>query len=124
MNAFYLKYLLWIPPHNPLNTYRLVFFAITGAPAVREAYQYLVDPNCKRLGAHAWLTIANIMTESLICVKFGKNAFHQPTPVPVLIFWAVFLSALTAFGVNLFLKNQRQKRRQRSENPPPRSHNK
>jgi phosphatidylserine synthase 2 len=44
LNAFYLKYLLWIPPSNPINTYRLIFFAIAGAPAIREAYQYLIDP--------------------------------------------------------------------------------
>jgi phosphatidylserine synthase 2 len=26
LNVFFLKYALWIPPTNPLNTYRFVFF--------------------------------------------------------------------------------------------------
>lgn len=80
LNAFYLKYLLWIPPANPLNTYRLLFMFFATIPAVRELYQYVTDPSCKRLGAHAWLTIANIQLETLICLKFGKNEFKEPAP--------------------------------------------
>lgn len=133
VNAFYLKFLLWVPPRNPLNAYRLVYFSISAAPSVREAYQYLTDPyggmgehmnrvhssqpshvmtyshininsNCKRLGAHAWLTIANVMTETLICVKFGRDVFHTPTPTSVVAFWSVFTVTLVAYGARLFMK--------------------
>ena len=36
VNAFFLKYILWVPPLNPLNTYRLVLLFALAVPAVRE----------------------------------------------------------------------------------------
>lgn len=42
VNAFFLKYILWIPPLNPLNTYRLILWFLLGVPAVRE-YYYFID---------------------------------------------------------------------------------
>ena len=42
LNAFFLKYILWIPPLNPLNTYRLILWFLLGVPAVRE-YFYFID---------------------------------------------------------------------------------
>jgi phosphatidylserine synthase 2 len=56
LNAFYLKYLLWIPVSSNLNVYRLLFMFLMCLPACRETYQFLTDPKCKRLGMHAWLT--------------------------------------------------------------------
>lgn len=57
LNCFYLKYLLWIPVESMLNTYRLVFMFFLCSPAVREAYQFLNDPKCSRLGMNAWMAI-------------------------------------------------------------------
>ena len=36
VNAFFLKYELWVPPRNPLNTYRLLLWWLIANPAVRE----------------------------------------------------------------------------------------
>ena len=41
VNAFFLKYVLWIPPLNPLNTYRLILLFLLGIPAVREYYIFI-----------------------------------------------------------------------------------
>ena len=41
VNAFVLKYVLWVPPLNPLNTYRLCLFFLLGIPAVREYYIFI-----------------------------------------------------------------------------------
>ena len=41
VNAFFLKYVLWIPPLNPLNTYRLILLFLMGIPAVREYYIFI-----------------------------------------------------------------------------------
>ena len=41
VNSFFLKYVLWIPPLNPLNTYRLVLLFLMGIPAVREYYIFI-----------------------------------------------------------------------------------
>jgi phosphatidylserine synthase 2 len=103
LNAFYLKYLLWIPPTNPLNTYRLLFFSMTAAAAINEAHQFVSDPEVTRLGAQAWLVLANLATEFLICLKFGKDEFHEPAPWHVKIFWVLFTSILTIYSVFQFL---------------------
>ncbi|KAI7886111.1 PSS-domain-containing protein [Lichtheimia hyalospora FSU 10163] len=93
LNCFYLKYLLWVPPEHPLNTYRLTLMFLFSLPAARDVYQYLMDgPNdngTKRLGAHAWLMICNVMTESIICLKFAENEFPVPAPMAVKIGWSI-----------------------------------
>ncbi|TPX35235.1 hypothetical protein SmJEL517_g02309 [Synchytrium microbalum] len=102
LNAFYLKYLLWVPPENSLNAYRLVLFFFMVLPATREVYQYVHDPRCKRLGMHAWMACANIGTELLICIKFGRGEFPQPFPLPVKVFWAIVVFLLIAYPVYQF----------------------
>lgn len=41
VNAFYLKFILWIPPRNPLNSYRLLVWWIIANPAIREYNSFL-----------------------------------------------------------------------------------
>ncbi|KAI8906702.1 phosphatidylserine synthase 2-like protein [Gorgonomyces haynaldii] len=72
LNAFYLKYLLWIPVSSSLNLYRLLFMFLQCLPATREAYQFLSDPKCKRLGMHAWMTIVH----SLILAHYRHRTCH------------------------------------------------
>ena len=43
LNAFFLKYCLWVPPSNPLNVYRLVIWWLIANPAIREYNAYLQD---------------------------------------------------------------------------------
>jgi phosphatidylserine synthase 2 len=50
--------------------------------------------NTERLGVHAWLFICNIMTESLICLKFSENEFTVPAPMFVKVAWSIILSFL------------------------------
>ncbi|KAJ3274985.1 hypothetical protein HDV01_001491 [Terramyces sp. JEL0728] len=99
LNAFYLKYLLWIPVSSRLNLWRLLFFFFMCLPAVREYYQYLVDPKCKRLGMHAWMTSICILTELLIIFKFSEGEFTTPFPEYVVIFWAIFTSLIVGYSV-------------------------
>ncbi len=35
VNAFFLKYILWLPPLNPLNTYRLALLFLLALPATK-----------------------------------------------------------------------------------------
>lgn len=103
LNAFYLKYLLWIPSKNPFNSIRLFLLFLLGSAGIREAYQYLTDSNSKKLGQNAWLIIAITMTESLICVKFSRNEFHEPFPKSVIFFWATFSSIFAIFTFYVFV---------------------
>ncbi|KAJ3307183.1 hypothetical protein HDV03_002694 [Kappamyces sp. JEL0829] len=90
LNAFYLKYLLWIPVSSRLNLWRLIYFFFICLPAVREGYQFISDPKCKRLGFFAWMATANILTELLIIVKFSPGEFTAPFPQEVVWFWSIF----------------------------------
>jgi phosphatidylserine synthase 2 len=40
-NVFFLKYALWVPPTNPLNTARLILWLLVAAPAIREYYEFI-----------------------------------------------------------------------------------
>ncbi|ORZ25888.1 phosphatidyl serine synthase-domain-containing protein [Absidia repens] len=94
LNCFYLKALLWVPPEHPLNTYRLTLVFLFAIPGARDIYQYISDSNTERLGVHAWVFICNIMTESLICLKFSENEFTVPAPLFVKVSWSIVLSFL------------------------------
>ena len=102
LNAFYLKFLLWIPVHNYLNVLRLFYYFLICLPAVREAYQFMVDPNCKRLGMYAWMATINILTELLIILKFSKSEFPNPFPNEVITFWIIFGSILIIYPIYKF----------------------
>ncbi|KAJ3234962.1 hypothetical protein HDU81_000981 [Chytriomyces hyalinus] len=102
LNAFYLKALLWLPPPHFINVLRLVTMFLFCMPATREVYQYLSDPRCKRLGYHAWMLVANVMTESLICIKFGVGEFTEPFPPNVILFWVLVLVALVVYAAAQF----------------------
>ncbi|KAI8869095.1 PSS-domain-containing protein [Ramicandelaber brevisporus] len=99
LNAFYLKFLLWIPPEHPLVTYRLILMFLFGLPAVREFYDYLSDPNCKRIGAQLWLILAIILTEVIICIKWSRGLFTEPAPMFVKAFWVVFMTSLISYAL-------------------------
>ena len=105
MNAFYLKYLLWIPVSSRLNLYRLVFYFLLCLPAVREGYQFISDPKCKRLGMFAFFAIANIITEFLIVIKFSRNEFEAPMPPEIVTAWCFSLILLALYIIWKFAIN-------------------
>ncbi|KNE64286.1 hypothetical protein AMAG_09316 [Allomyces macrogynus ATCC 38327] len=103
LNAFYLKFILWIPPSHPINILRLLLVFLCALPAVREAYQYMNDERVKRIGMHAWLAIAAISTEVLICIKYDPELFLMPFPPHVVRFWAVFAAAVVLYPIWQFV---------------------
>ncbi|KAI8919140.1 phosphatidyl serine synthase-domain-containing protein [Powellomyces hirtus] len=102
LNAFYLKYLLWLPPSHYINVWRLIYYFFMALPAVREAFQYMTDRRCKRLGMHAWMATANILTELLIVIKFGQGEFPEPMPWEVKVGWAAFGAMLGGYALVRF----------------------
>lgn len=71
LNAFFLKYVLYVPPPNPLNALRLLLWFLISIPAAREYYQYFSDENTKRMGPNMWLAFACMIVETLISIKFS-----------------------------------------------------
>lgn len=51
---FFLKYALWVPPTNPLNTARLVLWLLVAAPAIREYYEFIEVRNMGTRGCIKW----------------------------------------------------------------------
>lgn len=87
LNTFYLKFVLWIPPDNYLCLTRLVFFLFMGAVSLRETFQYLDDPTCRKFGRQSWLIVAIVITELLIVIRFDWETISKPVPPPVSYFW-------------------------------------
>ena len=109
VNLFYLKYLLWIPADHWLNLVRLVIIVAVCAPAISEFYRYAVEHSSPNLGAYAWLILAIIWTETLLCVKFSTGEFPTPAPLAVKVFWAIFLTLLVVYPICRFSLRKKQR---------------
>jgi phosphatidylserine synthase 2 len=102
LNAFFLKYVLYVPPPSMLNTYRLVFWFFLSLPATREYYSYATDPAVRRMGPNCWLAIVLMLVELMVCVKFGLQTQFPPDagiPGVVLACWAVAAGAFLVWCV-------------------------
>ena len=104
VNHFFLKYELWVPPRNPLNTIRLSILFLIAVPGIREYYEFIERDEVdifRRLGVYAWTGVAIAFVETLMIVKFGRGMFDTPWPRPVLIAWGsvglVFLVVMVAW---------------------------
>ncbi|KAF8510519.1 phosphatidyl serine synthase-domain-containing protein [Hysterangium stoloniferum] len=94
LTPFYLKTLLWLEPEHPLVITRLAGIFIFALPAVRELYQYINDPRMAiRMGQHAWLLFATILTEVLLVFKWGRGVFNEPFPTHVK--WSLAIGGVT-----------------------------
>jgi len=113
VNAFFLKYVLWIPPLNPLNTYRLILLFMGALPATKEYYTFIDSDESdifNKLGPFAWLATAVALAETLLCLKFGAGMFPAPRPRRVLWAWglsaALFVAFMAAWGLRIRRREQ------------------
>lgn len=91
LNCFYLKFVMWARPDHPYVLGRLCFIAAVGSVSVREAYDYLAGVTSE-IGQSAWIATSIIITETMICIKFGWETVSLPFPTHVKVFWFVALS--------------------------------
>jgi len=101
-NSFFLKYLFWVPPRNPLNTYRLILWFFIGMPAVREYYLYISDDNCHRLGANTWLAIGIAAAETLIVFKNSGNEFQVAADPHIWLNWVLVIGLFVPWFISYF----------------------
>jgi len=97
LNTFYLKFVLWVSPNHILNPIRLFFILLWGAVCLRETFQLLDDPECNKLGRQTWVLITIIMTELLICIKFGKDTMTKPLPRHIALWWVLGAALLIIY---------------------------
>ncbi|KNC47161.1 phosphatidylserine synthase [Thecamonas trahens ATCC 50062] len=100
--AFFLKTLLWIPPPHPINPLRLFVWWLIALPALREFYEFVTNPKCKRFGAQLWVAAAGILLELLLVIKFGQGEFTVP-PSPIIVYgWSAFGLFFVGFVIYKF----------------------
>lgn len=114
VNAFFLKFILWIPPLNPLNTIRLGILFLAALPTAKEYYAFIDDQSGNRkLGFFAWLYVSLAVVEMAVVVKFGHGMFPAPWPAHVLWFWgsvaAVFTAIMAVWSLRLHGSRQKAK---------------
>ncbi|PZC78808.1 phosphatidylserine synthase [Helicoverpa armigera] len=104
LNTFFLKHIFEMPPSHPLVIARLCLIGVIVAPSVRQYYTYVTDPNCKRVGTQCWVYGAIMVTESMLCIKNGKELFGQAQVCNVIV-WLVIqilVSIGCVYGVVLY----------------------
>jgi len=107
LGTFYLKFALWIPPEHVINLIRVFFLVFWGAVSVRETFQYLDDPDCKKFGRQSWIFMAMMATETLIVAKFAWETITLPLPKHIAISWAIGLSVIALWTLwNFFLSSK------------------
>ncbi len=91
LNCFFLKHIFGVPTTSLLNSYRLALWALFATPSFRQIYNYVSDPNCKRLGVQAWVGLSILLAELLLVVKFGRGIFDENLLNSILPKWFVFI---------------------------------
>ena len=117
LNTFYLKFVLWWKPDHPFNFIRLFFMLLWGAVGLRETFQLLDDPETNKVmlngqnnealtsltmatfqvGRQSWMLVAILVTECLICFKFGWETITKPIPSSITVWWLVGLGLLVLY---------------------------
>ena len=75
---------------------------------MRETFQLLDDPEFNQLGRQTWVLIMIIMTELLICIKFGWATITKPLPRHIALWWvlgALILIGYTFVKVRVFYES-------------------
>lgn len=106
LNTFFLKHIFEVPAGHSLGVARLVLVGLIVAPSLRQYYTYVTDPCCKRVGTQCWVFGAIMMTEAIICIKFGLELFAQ-TQIKNIVLWLLvqfLLSVLCVYGCVLHVR--------------------
>lgn len=73
MSNFFNKAVLNIPSDHFLAKNRVYFWGWNAVIATREYYEYLEDPENKRIGAQCWLAHLILAVEWLLFFKFYES---------------------------------------------------
>ena len=109
---------MWVPPNHLLNPIRLLFILLWGAVsiffwkkenkftfyqvALRETFELLDNPECDKLGRQSWVVITIVVTELLICIKFGWATITKPLPRHIALWWVLGAALLLVYTVVKF----------------------
>jgi len=105
LNCFFLKFVLWHPPPHFLVINRLFLWFLICLPATREYYEFVNNPECKKVGTMAWLAFALTGVETLIWIKCSKGQFSHVKGHPpyVVAIWTIGILVLITFYILHFV---------------------
>lgn len=101
-NNFFLKYLLWIPAEHDILKIRVFMWGFVALATSKEWYEYITNPNMRRIGPFSWMSIYCASVELLAVIKFSfiVGEFTEPFPWYVKVIWTGIFSLLsTAFFI-------------------------
>jgi len=96
---FFMKYVLWVPAESDILKIRVAIWAFSAIITSKEFFEYLDDPNCKRVGPFFWLSTFTVLIEYGIWFKFSRGMFDAPFPWYVVLIWTVYFSLVIAGGL-------------------------
>lgn len=105
---------LYIPTEANYNSYRLILHTLLGVPAAAEYYEFLTNPNWKRLGQNSWLTLTIAIFECLVWLKFASRdiRFKKSPPTEIAAPILAFMLMITLWMLLFFTgKSKSHKRR-------------
>ena len=70
--------------------------------ALRETFELLDNPECDKLGRQSWVVITIVVTELLICIKFGWATITKPLPRHIALWWVLGAALLLVYTVVKF----------------------
>eukprot|EP01125_Pyxidicula_operculata_P012850 TRINITY_DN423_c0_g1_i1.p1 TRINITY_DN423_c0_g1~~TRINITY_DN423_c0_g1_i1.p1 ORF type:complete len:216 (-),score=47.09 TRINITY_DN423_c0_g1_i1:116-763(-) len=123
LNAFFLKYNLWIhPPNSDLNVLRLFLWWFICLPGSRELYEFTSNEKEEKIGFNCWLGTFVALVELLVIVKFRDGMYahveHDAHPKDVVFLWIVIMIALVLFPLIWFFILKKHVKTQDNEKTP------
>jgi phosphatidylserine synthase 2 len=100
LNAFWLKYALWIPPPHWINVTRLFLMTALGLAGYAEWYDFVIVREARSdamLGSVAWISLFIGVLETTLCAKWLRGAFKESFPTEVVWCWGVGSFLFLAF---------------------------
>jgi len=104
LNAFFLKHLLWMPPENNLNLYRLILFMFITAPSLRQFYLYVDRDDIKRIGMQFWVMVAIVAVEFMCILKWSRGELDLTFPRHIVLLWIGILVAALLFTLMMITR--------------------
>jgi len=99
-----MKFVLWVPAESDVLKARVAIWAFSAIVTSKEFFEYLDDPNCKRVGPFFWLSTFTVFIEYGVWFKFSRGMFEDvvtPWYVPVISYvygFLVILGGIYAFS--------------------------
>jgi len=117
LNTFFIKHIFPMPAEHPICVFRILLTGTMGAPAVRQYYTYITDPQCKRVGTQCWVFIMITFSELVLVAKFGLDLFSH-TQISKICIWLSLVVCVSIAGVYASLKVYKWRHKKHQDDLP------